>query len=547
MDLYHIFRDDFEFQIPVYQRPYAWDLEQVGELFDDLVSALNHSETEPYFLGSIVLIKHTSNPRSDVIDGQQRLTTLTMLLCVLRELTDADWPGSLDNRIRQQADVAARKKEVVRLRLRMQDQDFFHKHVQSIDGVSAMIRTAPSTSTDSQVRIVENVTYLFSKVEQLTIDERKRLAAFLITQCYLVVVTTDSKSSAYRVFAVMNDRGLDLTPTDILKAEVVGAISSETERTNYAHKWEIVEEELGRDRFSELFSHIRTIYAKDKLRSNLQDAFHDQVLSQETPTDFIDQVLMPYSEAFKKTVGLDFNVHDRIKPYLRHLQRLSFIDWIPPVLTLFFDPPEEKERFIEFVIGIEALAYGLFILRANVNTRIARFAEVTKAIQRQETNEIRISLSLSEEEKSQILRTLDGPIYEMTRVRMPLLLRLDSLLAGAEATYDHPIVTIEHVLPQTPDPNSQWVHWFPDEEIRADWTHRLANLVLLSWRKNVQASNYEFDRKKSVYFMREGVSPFALTMPVLTQSEWTPDVLESRQQILLGRLKNAWQLDISQS
>ena len=75
-----VFHRDYEFQIPVYQRPYAWDLEQVGELLDDLVEAMGRGEDEPYFLGSVVLIKQGDDPKSDVVDGQQRLTTLTMLL-----------------------------------------------------------------------------------------------------------------------------------------------------------------------------------------------------------------------------------------------------------------------------------------------------------------------------------------------------------------------------------------------------------------------------------------------------------------------------------
>ena len=155
---------------------------------------------------------------------------------------------------------------------------------------------------------------------------------------------------------------------------------------------------------------------------------------------------------------------------------------------------------------------------------------------------MRASLALGEDEKGRIVSTLDGPIYDMTRVRMPLLLRLDGLLAGAEATYDHPIITIEHVLPQTPGHESQWIEWFPDDEEREDWTHRLANLVLLSQRKNARASNLEFDRKKDEYFKREGFPPFPLTMPVLSETEWTPSVLEARQKTLVGRLMAAWEL-----
>ena len=82
-----IFSDDFEFVIPHYQRPYSWTVEEAEELFDDLYNFMqqtrNGNNPEPYFLGSIVLIKEDNNPRSEVIDGQQRLTTLTILLACL--------------------------------------------------------------------------------------------------------------------------------------------------------------------------------------------------------------------------------------------------------------------------------------------------------------------------------------------------------------------------------------------------------------------------------------------------------------------------------
>lgn len=85
-----IFEGSYQFEIPDYQRPYAWTTEQATELFDDLHSAMLDARvsgaTSQYFLGSIVLIKNDREPKSSVVDGQQRLSTLTMLFAVLRAL-----------------------------------------------------------------------------------------------------------------------------------------------------------------------------------------------------------------------------------------------------------------------------------------------------------------------------------------------------------------------------------------------------------------------------------------------------------------------------
>ena len=140
-------------------------------------------------------------------------------------------------------------------------------------------------------------------------------------------------------------------------------------------------------------------------------------------------------------------------------------------------------------------------------------------------------------------RAIDHLRREATRDdRQAAADRLDSALAGAGATYDDSVITVEHVLPRNPAEGSPWRRWFTDEQ-RAEWTHRLANLVLLARRKNSQAGNFAFAYKQRSYFrMADGVSPFALTSQVLGQTEWTPEVLERRQRALLAKLIELWRL-----
>ena len=90
-ELKRIFSDDYLFRIPPYQRPYAWTREQTSELLDDLLTAMDSDvdldEVPPYFLGSVVLIKDPTDAEAQVVDGQQRLTTITILFCILREMS----------------------------------------------------------------------------------------------------------------------------------------------------------------------------------------------------------------------------------------------------------------------------------------------------------------------------------------------------------------------------------------------------------------------------------------------------------------------------
>ena len=121
-------------------------------------------------------------------------------------------------------------------------------------------------------------------------------------------------------------------------------------------------------------------------------------------------------------------------------------------------------------------------------------------------------------------------------------MRLDSAISGGNPNYDsYKKITIEHILPQNPKLNSEWLSWFSPEE-KEKYLHRLSNLVLLSRQKNAQARNYDFQVKKDKYLNRP-VTTFALTVQVLKEQEWTPEIAEARQRYLLGELKRIWQLD----
>ena len=545
-NLNKVFCDDYLFEIPHYQRPYAWTIDEVGELLDDLLFAMERGEDVPYFLGSIVLIKGDS-PDSKVIDGQQRLTTLTILLCALRELAEGRVRNALDKRVRQEPDPLSDAGEVVRLQLRRRDQDFFHDNVQSEGAIPDLFQTTtPPVATDSQQRIAANARYLYTKLSDLTRERRNALSAFIVKHCYLVVVQTSDMSSAYRIFSVMNDRGLDLGPTDILKAEIIGGID-EPRQQEYSDKWENIEEELGRDRFGDLFGHIRMVYAKAKARRNLPDEFREFVLKKPTSTKFIDDILEPYADEYESVMGMsDGGVTSdaRVVECLGSLRRLDNYDWVPPAIAFFHANSTDSDRCRQFIVDLERLAYGLFIRRANINERVNRYAAILQSMEEgEDIFRPEGQLQLRAEEKEAIVHRLDGPVYTLPRVPKPLLLRLDGLLAGAGARYDHSIISIEHVLPQRPGDGSTWLRWFADDEERALWTHRLANLVLLSHRKNGSASNLDFGTKKARYFARGGVSPFALTTQVVHEQEWTPAVLRRRQDALVAKLKDEWRLE----
>ena len=545
-NLMKVFSDDYFFEIPPYQRPYAWTTEHVEELLDDLIDAMKRDSDAPYFLGSVVLIKSAADPKSEVVDGQQRLTTLTILLCLLRDISNEN---KLDVFIRQAGNPYMGTEDRFRLSARQRDRLFFEDNIQKMGSLEAFTKLDPVGFSDSQTHMFENVGRLRRELQKLDDTLRTKLAAYIAQKCFIVVVSASDGDSARRIFSVMNNRGLDLSATDVLKAVVLDAIIDSQSQDEYAVKWEGIEEELGRDNFRDLFAHIRMIYQKDKMRGTLEKEFQTYVLydlSSEKAVRFVDDVLEPYADAYDIVLRASYETTEdaeKVNANLRHLNRLDNFDWIPPALAYFRREKGHTDSLIRFTRELERLAYGLFIRRANINERIDRYAQVISAIENGDgLFEDGSPLQLSPAERTDIVERLDGDIYNQLRLRMPLLIRLDSVIAEVGSRHQHPVVSIEHVLPQSPSEGSQWIRWFPDEDERKEWTHRLANLVLLSRRKNTRASNYEFERKKSEYFQKHGTTTSALTTRVVYESEWTPEVLERRQRELVDALKEEWRL-----
>lgn len=543
--LRRIFCDDYFFAIPHYQRPYAWTTEQTAELLDDLLISMETSRETPYFLGSIVLIKDPDIARAEVVDGQQRLTTLTILFCVLRELSrNAKRSEELDEYVRARGKPLEGIEDRFRLSLRERDQQIYRDNVQSMGRLGAFV-DGDTNLPDSQQRIRENSKYIWENLKYFSEEKRDNLATFLILRCFLVVVSAADQDSAYRIFSVMNDRGLNLSPTDILKADIIGGIEGQRQSV-YSQKWEDMEEDLGRENFRDLFAHIRMIYVKSKARGNLTKEFRDGVLRNTSGREFTDAVLTPMANAYSIISRAAYESVDNpesVNVYLRHLERIDNFDWVPATIAFFCRNMENRAELAWFIRDLERLAYSMFILRRNINDRVSRYARLLHEIE--EGSDLRAkesALQLSQEEKISVLAELDGPVYQQTRVCMPVLLRLDSLLAEGGATYERKVLSVEHVLPQTPMEGSLWLEWFADPEQRGAWTHRLANLVLLSRRKNSQAQNYDFGRKKDEYFQRKGVATFAITSQVLQREKWTPEVLAERQEELTGRLASEWRL-----
>jgi len=448
------------------------------------------------------------------------------------------------------------EKNEYRLTAREEDANFFRTNIQEPGGIAQLVASTDKLE-DSRLRYRGNATLLLGKVKALSPADLIALWQFLANDCSLVVISTPDLEAAYRIFSVLNNRGLDLAPIDIIKAQVLGLIrttAGDFKSRAYAKEWSRIENALGRDAFGDLFGHIRTIYAKQKQRATLVKEFQEHVTEYKAPIDLIDKVIKPYAEVWDFMRDADFEATEHaetINEHLSWLNRVDFKDWVPPALVYFKRFRQKPKLLAEFFESLERLTYFLLVTKVGINERIETYAALAKEIELEtfkgELAEL-TTLALTDAQKGKFVAALDGDVYDdLPKARMALVLRLESLVR-APGVQLQSAVSLEHVLPQTPPDGSDWLQWFPDEDKREAWTHRLANLVPLDRNKNSSASNYDFAKKKNVYFKGKGTaSPFVLTQEVRSEDKWTPAMLIDRQERLVGLLKKHWALEVPPS
>ena len=551
-----IFSSDFDYEIPSYQRPYAWTVEQTETLFDDLFETYKQDDSEEtYFLGSIVLIKEEDRPHAEVIDGQQRLTTLTIFLSVLAHHIKGNpkFFNQLEKYIIEEGNAFEGIEPQPRLSLRNRDNDFFRKYVQEIHIDELLKLDTAQQDTEAKMHIIENAAALDKKVSENLPTEEDVIgfATYLIRRCYLVAVSTPSQASAYRVFSVMNSRGLSLLATDILKSTLIGALP-DSEKAKYTEKWEQKEVDLTRKGFNDLFSQIRMILLKTKPRKAIQEDFNDIILKGlDAPKarHFMDSILFPYAEAFDIITNANYTATSdatAVNHLLSWLNRIDNTDWLPVAMSYYYHCPTDAYSFQNFLKKLERLAAYMRITSWDLNHRIMRYAEILIEIESPESKSgyAGSKIDLTEEEKSAFVKKLNDDVYHMvSNKRNYLILRLDSFISDGAASYDTKVFTIEHVLPQTMNPDSEWALYWTVEQHDL-WVHKLGNLVPLAKRTNSAAQNYDFFEKQEKYFKsKNGATSYAMTTQVLQYDKWSPEVVEQRHKYLIDVCKRNWELE----
>jgi hypothetical protein len=551
------------FDVPAFQRAYSWTAHEAGQLLEDLLLAIREADAQGsdagYFLGPILLLRGDPerDPRAladddgptardhQIIDGQQRLATLTVLACVLRDLAreaDPDALPYLDAMIRCRAENG----EPPRWRLQMRGaaQRTMVAFVQTPG--ATLIETAadgpPEGITEAETLLLAVRDHFIELLSDRDQPALERIAAFIAHECEIAVITSGDVDRAHRTFAVLNNRGRPLDRSDIINAQLMDDVAGD-ELNRLQGKWERLAHDLAGD-FDALFSHLHAALGDARL-SIIADI---QRLAKAAGggSKFVDSVLLPFGQTFitlRTASHTGSPISDEINRRLRHLSWLSSAEWIAPVLLWWTRHPKRPEQLSAFLRQIDRLAYGMRILGLGSDKRLARMHQVRLAIEKDTALDLNDApFAFTGEE----VRNIRYNLRDLHRRSQPtcklILLRLDSELSGGAQRFADADLSVEHILPQNPARNSRWRDWFSDAEERRACTASLGNLVLVPRVLNAAARNQDYDRKLAIFFGTDGPPLPQLTEELRGLTGWTAPQIRAREERLLAIVDQMWQL-----
>lgn len=511
---------NFWFSIPAYQRPYVWGEDEITELIDDVNYASKHNSTGQYFLGSMVFRKAATTvdgvsfEECELLDGQQRLSTLYLLLASIRDRVNDERLRAACRQMLYQDEiewmnVPGRTRIVYKIR---DNVDSFIKRFIKPDGGTqspnlADFEKSKVLSLTNMAKGLQTIRECFDDKERFSDDEALgRFVKYLLNNVLFIYVATEDFDDAFRLFTILNHTGIPLSNSDILKARNLGELNDSKERDKWANYWEEIEGELGRDEFDRFLSLVRTIYVKDKARENLLTEFDERIYGAKppllTPGTSTFEAITAYKTAYDDAIifnsSFSASLNYEYRNHVNIMRRgLPATDWIPPVLAWYHK--FNDKGLLDFVKKLDNKFSADWIMQLTPTQRIQNMNEILKAIESAKQEDHEIPEALFEYDRNQLISLLDDKIYGR-RFAKYILLRLERLYFGHASLLNLPDeLSVEHILPQKPDDESLWDKNFTLEQ-RENWLHRLGNLILISSRKNTSLGNKDFVEKKKVYF-----------------------------------------------
>ena len=546
---------DALYQIPRYQRPYKWTDEQVDKLWDDITEAYDN-QTESYFLGSIITAAPKDNSSyRDIVDGQQRLTTLMILFTVVRDLcpdlnaSEGADPQVVKQRVIKQAIIADEEFNRLKLYTHIQHQTDFEQLIVLADTSKIeKPKKAQLQQDDSPKYKFLNTAAIFkTKIAEKSPAYIGGLMNYLFNAVRVIRIDCSSKEFAIKLFQVLNDRGLDLNASDLIKSNLIQAIESkykdhpdllQIKENHFMQEWNAIEQTIAP--FDDHLNDVFVLYLYYSLGSNPKRSVYDELSAVFKPHDPLEVIaqIKQFVGHYKTQLweATDENIY-----VLWYLRWQTF--WKSILLSAYQTNYAESHALPKLLKRFYYLNWIAGKTLSSVKqTSFNLIAEIKKG------SPFSVLEALVEQQLSThhvmpaALEALKGDVYKESWCKaLFCLLEYNasdkSKLLFIPHTQD---LHLEHIIPNKYANFAEWQHI--SESLFNRWGQTAANLTLLSGSKNIEASDNPFHIKMDVYkglglhlHKNDKVSAFMITQKIVNdfdqntyQQTWNEQAINDR-------------------
>lgn len=571
--------DTVVYEIPKYQREYAWTRQQWDELFSDLLE--EDDSTTGHFLGTIICINRTSNATKEnvleLVDGQQRLTTLSILLAAiyafLKEHADQlDEDGQIDvNNLRRQLVL----KDPIRPRVRPQAQNNNNDDYLNVLKTAGIEIKAPTVKFLGNRRIMKAYNHFSGLIDQHA-GSKSSVAPVLdllsrVKQAILVKLEVESSSDAFTLFESLNNRGIPLTPIDIIKNSLLAAADRKRPKGLSAdhvfEQWSELLRDLGDDyKIQErFFRHYYNAF-KDELpsipkvqvatRSNLI-RIYDRVIDVDLERRLDDILLC--GGLYRRIVG-NLDADEARDSFDEALANLARVQGAPSEALLLYLMAYRDAREVsdEQLTEVTEILTSFFVRRnltgspaSNLLQRLfmSIISEVSGMTGQRIVETVRKRLRKVVSSDTEFYSKLTGPLYnENADVTRYILIALAQDAMTKETFTDlweregrNYKWTIEHILPQGSGLPKDWQSMLGGAEaaaaVQQQHVHRLGNLTITGYNSTLGNRSFAYKKnRKDIKGKYVGFkNGFDLNSDVVSAGQWTEDEIEIRTKKLAKR------------
>lgn len=531
-----LFSGEFAFRLPWFQRAYAWQPTEVARLMRDLLDAQALTgEHRRYFLGNIMLAKEPGSTDTALVDGHQRVMTLTILFAVLRDIeTDQAQKLALQKLIGDGPYILT-SQEMLR--------DFIETYVQKPGATTQELDENPSVLSETERNVIDNRDYLVAKLDHRDIPKPKlrELLRFLTESCFVSVSIVHDENEAWKFLQIEEDTHHRFSLTNRAKSTLLGIVPMR-EREECRRIWELAEEKLGSEDMFNLLGYLRLLLTRKPSDKPLDTELSQIGAFKTNGLAFMKTVLEPAALRLHLLRRLETGVPGDKPRLATSVEQLSWIaphSWLP-VGMLWLEKNGSSRDTVKFFVRLERLMWMMRLAGVDPAQQQKKLLKLLGSIDKGLTAGDIPELEISKEIRDDALASLRAPTFDARRYAGRVLRRIAAHIGNDPGPIHSTNCTIEHILPCGFLEKSGWRHDFKSSKVVKSYSHRLGNLTFLTGEQNNLADSKDWDAKRAIY----ETCDFEITRELISVERWDQKAIDARTERLIRLLFDAWELPV---